>query len=127
MSLKTFPPLYNNINGEIDSDMVQHLDRNLQIGGEIKEVYDELVKTISADHLRFDMDNFVQPAPLKLNFDASYMSSILAKNGVNKACNQELLNVSKQSPPWGDLAFREWNRTYVFIFIFLMQFSQPMV
>jgi hypothetical protein len=55
MSLKSFPPLYNNINGDIDSDMVNHLDRNLQIGGEIKEVYDELVKTISDDHLRFDM------------------------------------------------------------------------
>lgn len=35
--------------------MVQHLDRNLQIGGEVKEVYDELVKTISDDHLRFDI------------------------------------------------------------------------
>jgi hypothetical protein len=55
MTLKPFPPLYNNISGEINSDMVQHLDRNLQIGGEVKEVYDELVKTISDDHLRFDI------------------------------------------------------------------------
>ena len=35
--------------------MVQHLDRNLHIGGEVKEVYDELVKTVSDDHLRFDL------------------------------------------------------------------------
>lgn len=35
--------------------MVQHLDRNLFIGGEVKEVYDELVKTINEDHLRFDL------------------------------------------------------------------------
>ena len=49
--------MYNNISGEINSDMVQHLDRNLQIGGEVKEVYDELVKTISDDHLRFDIVN----------------------------------------------------------------------
>ncbi len=55
MTLKPFSPLYNNISGEINSDMVQHLDRNLQIGGEVKEVYDELVKTISDDHLRFDI------------------------------------------------------------------------
>jgi hypothetical protein len=35
--------------------MVNHLDRNLFIGGEVKEVYDELVKTIDEDFLRFDM------------------------------------------------------------------------
>ena len=35
--------------------MVSHLDRNLFIGGEVKEVYDELVKTLDQDYLRFDM------------------------------------------------------------------------
>jgi hypothetical protein len=35
--------------------MVNHLDRNLFIGGEVKEVYDELVKTINEDYLRFDL------------------------------------------------------------------------
>ena len=40
---------------QIDSDMVQHLDRNLHIGGAVKEVYDELVKTLENDYLRFDL------------------------------------------------------------------------
>ncbi len=35
--------------------MVQHLDRNLHIGGAVKEVYDELVKTLQSDYLRFDL------------------------------------------------------------------------
>jgi hypothetical protein len=39
--------------------MVQHLDRNLYIGGEVKEVYDELVKTIDQNHLRFDLVSFL--------------------------------------------------------------------
>ena len=55
MTVQTHGPLFNDINQEIDSDMVHHLDRNLNIGGEVKEVYDELVKTLSEDFLRFDM------------------------------------------------------------------------
>ena len=39
--------------------MIQHLDRNLFIGGEVKEVYDELIKTISEDHLRFDLVTYL--------------------------------------------------------------------
>ena len=35
--------------------MAKHLDRNLYIGGEVKEVYDELIKTLSEDHLLFDL------------------------------------------------------------------------
>jgi hypothetical protein len=35
--------------------MSKHLDRNLYIGGEVKEVYDELIKTLSEDHLLFDL------------------------------------------------------------------------
>jgi hypothetical protein len=40
---------------KIDTEMVQHLDRNLHIGGAVKEVYDELVKTLQSDYLRFDL------------------------------------------------------------------------
>ena len=39
--------------------MMKHLDRNLYIGGEVKEVYDELVKTLDEDHLRFDLVNLL--------------------------------------------------------------------
>ena len=49
----------NNDFKKIDSDMMKHLDRNLYIGGEVKEVYDELVKTLDEDHLRFDLVCFL--------------------------------------------------------------------
>ena len=77
MTLKPFSPLYNNISGEISSDMVQHLDRNLQIGGEVKEVYDELVKTISDDHLRFDIvSSTILTSPFSLNSFTLFCSTI---------------------------------------------------
>jgi hypothetical protein len=91
--------------------MMKHLDRNLYIGGEVKEVYDELVKTLDEDHLRFDLDDYVLKAPLKLNFEASTISSLL-KKGVRKTCiNSELTEQSRNEPPWGAANFREWNKT----------------
>ena len=39
--------------------MVTHLDRNLHIGGEVKEVYDELVKTLQNEYLEFDLVLFL--------------------------------------------------------------------
>jgi 23S rRNA A2030 N6-methylase RlmJ len=91
--------------------MMKHLDRNLYIGGEVKEVYDELVKTLDEDHLRFDLDDYVLKAPLKLNFEASTISS-LVKKGVRKTCiNAELIEQSRNEPPWGAANFRDWNKT----------------
>ena len=91
--------------------MMKHLDRNLYIGGEVKEVYDELVKTLDEDHLRFDLDDYVLKAPVKLNFESSSISSLL-KKGVRKNCiNSELTEQSYKQPPWGSMNFREWNRT----------------
>lgn len=37
--------------------MIQHLDRNLFIGAEVKEIYDELLKTVDENHLKFDLVN----------------------------------------------------------------------
>ncbi|RNA18146.1 coiled-coil domain-containing 87-like isoform X1, partial [Brachionus plicatilis] len=109
ITIKPFGPLYNDISGEIDSTMVQHLDRNLYIGGEVKEVYDELIRTISEDHLRFDLDDYVQKAPNTLRYESSYTSSLLVKFGKTKSINNSL--VKNENPPWGKRNFREWNKT----------------
>lgn len=39
---------------QIDTPTVKWLDKNLFIGEEIKEVYEEITKTIGTDHLLFD-------------------------------------------------------------------------
>ncbi|CAF0769383.1 unnamed protein product [Brachionus calyciflorus] len=109
ITIKPYGPLYNDISGEIDSMMIQHLDRNLFIGGEVKEVYDELIKTISEDHLRFDLDDFVQKAPNSLKYEGSYTSSLLVKYGKTKSINNTL--ITNDSPPWKQMDYREWNKT----------------
>ena len=39
---------------QIDAPTVKWLDKSLFIGEEIKEVYEEITKTIGTDHLLFD-------------------------------------------------------------------------
>jgi hypothetical protein len=91
--------------------MVAHLDRNLHIGGAVKEVYDELVKTLQSDYLRFDIDDFVQNTPIKLDYNSSYVSTILKKYGVIKCINSDLLSKANKKAPWDGRDIREWNKT----------------
>jgi hypothetical protein len=113
INLKSFGPLYNDVNGEIDSEMVNHLDRNLHIGGEIKAVYKELSKTVNDTHLLFDLDSYIQKVPKKLNISSSYVSSLLKKHGQTKSINRELIQKAvNKSAPWGNIENeREWNKT----------------
>ena len=39
---------------QIDAATVKWLDRNLYIGDEIREVYEEVIKTVGTSHLLFD-------------------------------------------------------------------------
>lgn len=98
---------------KIESDMIQHLDRNLNIGSEVKEVYDELVRTVDDDYLRFDLDDYVQHAPNNLRYESCYSSNILKNFGRTKSINQNLAEIGKQKSPWcmENKDFREWNRT----------------
>ena len=44
--LTSFPTIFNNYFGDIDDETVAYLDRNLHIGQQIKEVYEQLLSTI---------------------------------------------------------------------------------
>ena len=59
ISVQSFGPLYNELNNEIDSDLVKKLDSSLSIGHEIKQVYEELFKTVDEDFLSFDLVIFI--------------------------------------------------------------------
>ena len=39
---------------QVDAATVKWLDRNLYIGDEIREVYEEIMKTVGTNHLLFD-------------------------------------------------------------------------
>ena len=52
--------IFNNYFGDIDDDTVAYLDRNLHIGQQIKEVYEQLLSTIDLNHcFRLDTVSFV--------------------------------------------------------------------
>ncbi len=56
-------------------------------------------------------DDFVHKAPLQLKHKSSYTSATLLKYGTTKSVNQELLLNAKPEPPWGELNYRDWNKT----------------
>ncbi|KAI4897831.1 hypothetical protein NFI96_027476, partial [Prochilodus magdalenae] len=62
-SVSMYPPVYNDLTGEIEPSSVTWLDRNLFGGAEIKEVYNELSKNLSDEYLHFDEDPMIEPAP----------------------------------------------------------------
>jgi hypothetical protein len=57
--LTSFSTIFNNYFGDIDDDTVAYLDRNLHIGQQIKEVYEQLLSTIDMNHC-FRLDTVSQ-------------------------------------------------------------------
>ncbi len=60
---------------KIDSDTVKDMDSNLHIGGEVKMVYEELKKTLSEDHLKFDLVRWQTQG--KINFHLVWVTGHL--------------------------------------------------
>ncbi|XP_075065335.1 coiled-coil domain-containing protein 87 [Mixophyes fleayi] len=85
-----YPPVYNDFTSEIDAATVKKLDRNLYIGQELQEVYTELIKNISTDHLRFDQDLEIEPYATKVDFSMCSASSSLTKGTNQRVINKEL-------------------------------------
>ncbi|XP_066447484.1 coiled-coil domain-containing protein 87 [Eleutherodactylus coqui] len=85
-----YPPLYNDFALEIEASTVKKLDRNLYVGQELKEVYSELTKNISTDHLKFDQDLDSEPYATKLDISICAASSTLTKKTSQRVINKEL-------------------------------------
>ncbi|XP_064199343.1 coiled-coil domain-containing protein 87 [Anguilla rostrata] len=86
ISMQPYPPICNDLTGEIEFSSVEWLDRNLFAGAEITEVYRELSKSISSQHLNFDEDPIFEPA---LN-DTSFRKSPSTKRKRPCFINPEL-------------------------------------
>ncbi|XP_069620412.1 coiled-coil domain-containing protein 87 isoform X2 [Ranitomeya imitator] len=85
-----YPPLYNDFASEIEAATVRKLDRNLYVGQELQEVYTELTKNISTDHLRFDQDIDFEPFASKVEISLCAASSTLTKKMGQRVINKEL-------------------------------------
>ncbi|XP_069811530.1 coiled-coil domain-containing protein 87 [Dendropsophus ebraccatus] len=88
-----YPPLYNDFTSEIEANTVKKLDRNLYVGQELQEVYTELTKNISTDHLRFDQDLYSEPYATKVDISICAASSTLTKTTSQRVINKELDSV----------------------------------
>ncbi|XP_018430239.1 PREDICTED: coiled-coil domain-containing protein 87, partial [Nanorana parkeri] len=88
--MQKYPPIYNDFASEIDSATVKKLDRNLYVGQELEEVYTELVKNLSTNHLKFDQDLEFEPYATKLDFSVCTASSTLTKKTNQRVINKEL-------------------------------------
>ncbi|KAM9311636.1 coiled-coil domain-containing protein 87 [Gastrophryne carolinensis] len=88
--IQKYPPIYNHFASEIEADTVKKLDRNLYVGQELEEVYTELVKNLSTNHLSFDQDLEFEPYATKLDFSACAASSTLIRKTNQRVINKEL-------------------------------------
>ncbi|KAI1888116.1 hypothetical protein AGOR_G00181730, partial [Albula goreensis] len=86
INIPTYPPICNDLTGEIELSTVQWLDRNLYAGAEITEVYRELSKSVSTQHLNLDEDPMIEPALT----DTSFTKSLSAKRKKPYLINKEL-------------------------------------
>ncbi|XP_030629122.1 coiled-coil domain-containing protein 87 [Chanos chanos] len=74
INIQMYPPVYNDLTGEIELASVRWLDRNLFAGAEITELHKELSRSISNQYLLFDEDPMIEPAM------ANTKSSLKRKN-----------------------------------------------
>ncbi|MBN3301643.1 CCD87 protein, partial [Amia calva] len=88
IEIKTNPPVYNDLTGEIEPSTVKWLDRNLFYGEEIKDVYKELAKSFSTEYLDFDRDPMVEPAMPKADLPAYLASLALTRQRKHRKNNE---------------------------------------
>ncbi|XP_020621129.1 coiled-coil domain-containing protein 87-like [Orbicella faveolata] len=109
VTLNRYPTVYNDLTGEIDAPTVKWLDKNLFIGEEIKEVYEEIIKTIGTDHLLFDQDAYVEKSADDVDVSLCTSSSSLVKPRAERILNKQLKK--DIPPPWGNNAADNWRNS----------------
>ncbi|KAL5259037.1 hypothetical protein ACHWQZ_G009491 [Mnemiopsis leidyi] len=106
MILDLSPCLYNELLNEIDETDIAFLDRNLFMGQEIKDVYNEIYKTIDHEHVKFTSD-MEPPCPDLPTADHYFNSGIMRKKRVKNRRINDRIKVNDK-PPWGQCSREEW-------------------
>ncbi|MGH0116517.1 UNVERIFIED_CONTAM: hypothetical protein FKN15_009650 [Acipenser sinensis] len=101
IDMQIYPPVYNDLTGEIGDSSVKWLDRNLFFGEEIKEVYKEIGKKISTHYLKFDQDPAIEPVATEVDLSKCLASSTLTKGKRKWVFNPELREaLESQTSKW---------------------------
>ncbi|XP_058842494.1 coiled-coil domain-containing protein 87-like [Acipenser ruthenus] len=96
IDMQIYPPVYNDLTGEIDDSYVKWLDRNLFFGEEIREVD----KKISTHHLKYDQDPAIEPVATEVDL-LKMTSSTLTKGRRKWVINPELRQaLESQTSKW---------------------------
>lgn len=110
ITLERFATVYNDLTEEIDPPTVKQLDRNLFLGEEIKEVYQEIMRTVPTHHLDLDDDESVIPAADSVNLSGTMASASLTRRKQGRVINPAFLKENKR-PPWGEMDMKQWVKT----------------
>ncbi|XP_006893476.1 PREDICTED: coiled-coil domain-containing protein 87 [Elephantulus edwardii] len=87
--------LYNHLTGELDSKLVEEMDRSHVVSDSTWEVYKELMSHISTNHLSFDQGPLIEPTTDK-DWSACLSSSCLDQEKEYRIINPELAKLYTQ-------------------------------
>ncbi|XP_060581199.1 coiled-coil domain-containing protein 87-like isoform X2 [Ruditapes philippinarum] len=110
ITLDRYATVYNDLLEEIDAATVKQLDRNLFLGDEIREVYQEIMRTIPSQHLDLDDDESVVPAADSVNMSGTMASASLVRKRSDRVINPAFTKPSIK-PPWGEMDQKQWVKT----------------
>ncbi|XP_069099173.1 coiled-coil domain-containing protein 87 [Pleurodeles waltl] len=91
--IKKYPPIYNELLGEIEPATVSRLDKSLSKGEDVRDVYSELKNSIPTDHLRFDQDPCIEPYAANVDLSKCMTSSTLTRRREERVINPQLTNL----------------------------------
>lgn len=105
--LQTCDPVYNELLGDISQEEAKWMDRNLYLGEEIKDVYQEILQTVEDEHLLYEKDDVVAVcADGIINVDEALSSATLCHRRSHRIINRDLHRALH--PPWGNSNQQEW-------------------
>ncbi|PAA69407.1 hypothetical protein BOX15_Mlig026599g1 [Macrostomum lignano] len=112
--LAAYSPIWNDLAGDIDADTVKELDSGLFKGQEVREVYEEILKTVDQSHLDFTSDELIEPCVDELSLTGVLASSSLYRRNRERVINERLRKLDK--PPWAGTGRepRDWAKPGVF-------------
>ncbi|XP_077971603.1 uncharacterized protein LOC120346349 isoform X2 [Styela clava] len=87
VTLGSYQPVYNDLKGDISQATVKELDANLFQGGELKEVYSEIMKTVPNIHQHYDNDPLIVTPGTNVD-----LSQILASSTLVRPSSQQVIN-----------------------------------
>ncbi|XP_062373876.1 coiled-coil domain-containing protein 87 [Sardina pilchardus] len=113
INVNMFPPVYDDVNRDIEASSVQWMDRNLFTGAEIKEVCKELSKGLMQKYLGFEKDDMIEPSmvqdkPHRLKKTPNQLINSALKNNISSKKRAEAPMEHKKPLDVTSRAYTAW-------------------